>query len=70
MSSKRVGVSGKLEIGPDFFSKSARAFLNGVGVRGVSPEVKNIRLLGVTTPSDVDGCASILDIPCGVFNGL
>lgn len=67
------GVSGKCVIGPDFFSKSAKAFLNGVGVLGTSP-LRKIRLLGVemTSEADVEAVASVvtIEIPCGVLRGL
>lgn len=60
------GVSGRCVMGPDFFSKSAKAFLNGVGVLGVSPLGK-ILLLGVEMTSVVEdeAAASVvaMDIP-------
>lgn len=72
-SNLEEGVSGKWVIGPDFFSKSANAFLKGVGVLGVSP-LRKILLLGVEMTSDVEveAVASVvaMEIPCGVLNGL
>lgn len=67
------GVSGRWVMGPDFFSKSAKAFLNGVGVLGVSP-LRKSRLLGVemTSEVEVEAVASVLTMesPCGVLSGL
>lgn len=71
-SSLEDGVSGRLVIGPDFFSRSAKAFLNGVGVRGVSP-LSRRRLLGVEIISEVDVDAVVSGFemgPCGVLRGL
>lgn len=59
-----------LAIGPDFFSKSASAFLKGVGVRGVSP-FRNSLLLGVCTSELEEVVASGRTCgPLGVFSGL
>lgn len=71
-SSLEDGVSGMCVIGPDFFSKSANAFLNGVGVLGVSP-FRRILLLGVDMTSEVETAAIsevTMEIPCGVLKGL
>lgn len=72
-SNREEGVSGRCVIGPDFFSKSAKAFLNGVGVLGVSP-LRNILLLGVEMTSDEDTVAVAsevtIEMPCGVLRGL
>lgn len=60
-------------MGPDFFSKSAKAFLKGVGVLGVSP-FRYGRLLGVEITSEVDvdavGSDFMIEIPRGVLSGL
>lgn len=56
-------------MGPDFFSKSARAFLKGVGVRGASVLGKS-HLFGVVMFSDDVVGSCFMDKPLGVFSGL
>lgn len=71
-SSLEEGVSGRLVIGPDFFSRSARAFLKGVGVLGVSPLRKSL-LLGVVMISTVEEEVTpsfLTEMPWGVLSGL
>lgn len=71
-SNREEGVSGRFLMAPDFFSRSASAFLKGVGVRGVS---LGNRLLGVDVMSEVeqDAIGSNLIMagrPRGVLKGL